>query len=89
MKTRFRFLADKVADLVSDGIAENVFRPVDPFIASQVFTAMINSAQELRRWVPGTSENAVLGLYLAAFFEGIAGTAAETTKPFRQFTRAR
>jgi AcrR family transcriptional regulator len=75
MKTRFRFLADKVADLVSDGIAEGVFRPVDPFIASQVFTAMINSAQELRRWVPGSKEQAMLALYLAPFFDGIAGTA--------------
>lgn len=72
MKARFRFLADKIADLVSDGVADGVFRPVDPFIASQVFTAMINSAQEFRRWVPGAKDDRALELYLAPFFEGIA-----------------
>lgn len=71
MTARFRWLADKIADLVSDGIAEGVFRPVDPFVAAQAFTAMINSAEELRRWAPGVTPDTVLELYLRPLFEGV------------------
>lgn len=71
MKSNFRSIADKLADLISDGIAERSLRPTDPFIAAQAFTATINSAQELPRWVPGATAATALALYLPPLFEGV------------------
>lgn len=43
-------MAMRFAGMLSDGIAESTVRPVDPMIASQMVTGLINSAYDMRNW---------------------------------------
>jgi hypothetical protein len=52
-------VAQRFAGMISDGVAEGTIRPVDPFIAAQMITSMINSTADLPLWVRGvTAEEA-------------------------------
>ncbi|MGR3322421.1 MAG: TetR/AcrR family transcriptional regulator [Pseudooceanicola sp.] len=43
-------MAVRFAGMISDGIAEGSIRPVDPLIASQWVTGLMNSAHDMRFW---------------------------------------
>lgn len=65
-----RRVADHFAAMISDGIAEGSIRPVDPAIAAEALTAMINAASDLPFHVavdPGT----VAGLYARPLLVGV------------------
>jgi len=56
---------------ISDGIADGSVRPVDPRIAAQMITAMINAAAELQHWAPNLSPDAAIATYARGLFEGV------------------
>ncbi|WP_375690493.1 TetR/AcrR family transcriptional regulator [Pseudooceanicola sp. LIPI14-2-Ac024] len=43
-------MATRFSGMISDGIEEGTFRPVDPLIASQWVTGLINSSHDMRFW---------------------------------------
>ena len=50
--SQFDRVSDRFAAVISEGIADTSIRPVDPIIAAQMFTSMINSAAGLPAWIP-------------------------------------
>ena len=59
----FDRLAQRTAGVISDGIADGSIRPVDPTIAAQFITGMINAAAELHHWMHGGTEEAAVALF--------------------------
>ena len=57
--------------MISDGVADGSVRPVDPRIAAQMITGMINAAAELQHWAPGLSADGAIGVYVRALFQGV------------------
>ena len=56
-------MATRFAGMISDGIEEGSIRPLDPLIASQWVTGLINSAHDMRLWAaeqPSRSEAVAL-----------------------------
>ena len=54
---------ERMVGLLVDGLVDGSVRPQDPAIAAQVLDTAINAAAELRRWVPGISEDNITRLY--------------------------
>ena len=68
-------LAERMAVLLVDGLIDGSVRPQDMAAAARVLASVIDAAAELRRWVPGVSQDnagwlyarpALLGLLCAA-----------------------
>ncbi len=58
-------------DMLNDGLIDGSVRPCNVHIAAEMVTAMVNSAEELARWVPdATAENAA-GLYVRPLLDGL------------------
>lgn len=76
-ETRTKMLAqmDRVVgrfiDMVTDGVIDGSARPCDARIAGQMLMAQINSASELRNWVPDLTADASLDLYVRPIFKGL------------------
>ena len=66
----YQRLADRIADIVIDGIAEGSLRAVDPLLASQMFTDAIIAAHELPRWIHDIDRSNALRLYVKPIFRG-------------------
>lgn len=64
-------LGERFATLVIDGMADGSMRVVDPSIAAQVVSGMINAAAELERWASGTHAGNVFDLYAMPVFTGL------------------
>lgn len=64
-------LSERFAGFVADGIADGSMRAVDPMVAAQLVNGMINSAAELRRWVPEASEATASRLFAEPLFAGV------------------
>lgn len=64
-------VSDHFAAMISDGIAEGCIRPVDPFIASQMITAMINAAADLPDLNPGLRSEQAAELYARPLLVGV------------------
>lgn len=69
--TRFERLSNGFASTLADGIADGSVRAVDPIIASQMITAIINACAELHFWVPGIDKNSVSDIYARPALEGL------------------
>ncbi|HVY90561.1 MAG TPA: TetR/AcrR family transcriptional regulator [Hyphomonadaceae bacterium] len=64
-------VVERFTDMVSDGIMDGSARVCDPRVAGQMLMAMVNSASELKNWVPDlTAENSV-ELYARPLFKGL------------------
>ena len=76
-------LGERFATLVIDGMADGSMRVVDPSIAAQVVSGMINAAAELERWASGTHAGNVFELYAMPVFTGLqpARPGAEAAGP--------
>ncbi len=76
-ETRTKMLAqmDRIVgrfiDMIADGIVDGSARPCDARIAGQMLMAQINSAAELRSWVPDLTPDASLDLYARLIFKGL------------------
>lgn len=71
MTRRMSLATFRFADMLSDGFADGSVRIADPRIASEMVTATINSAAELRRWVPGATRREVADLYVQPLLHGL------------------
>jgi AcrR family transcriptional regulator len=60
----------RLASLISDGIADSSLRPVEPNIAAQRLTGMINAASELHHWARNVTAATAANSYVRPFFEG-------------------
>lgn len=76
MAWRMSLATLRFEDMLSDGIADGSARICDLRIAAQMVTAMINSAAELHRWVPGAVPEQVSELYVAPLLYGLFGERA-------------
>jgi AcrR family transcriptional regulator len=65
-------LGERFASFVIDGMADGSMRVVDPSIAAQVVSGMINAAAELERWVQGAHAADVFDVYAMPVFTGLA-----------------
>jgi AcrR family transcriptional regulator len=63
MVRRSQRVSDHFAAMVSDGVAEGCIRPVDPLLASQMITAMINAASDIPVLMPKVGQDRVAELY--------------------------
>lgn len=68
---KFDRISDRLAAIISDGVADGSIRPVDPNIAAQMLSAMINAAAELGDWTPGMAPDQAAAIYVRPFFEGL------------------
>ena len=67
----FDRLSVRTAGIIVDGIADGSIRPVDPMIAAQLVTGMINAAAELRHWVHDVTEESVAELFVRPCLVGV------------------
>ena len=67
----FDRLSQRTAGIIVDGIADGSIRPVDPMIAAQLITGMINAAAELRHWVHDAGEENVVELFVRPCLVGV------------------
>ena len=63
MTERLDRITSRFADGISDGIIDGSVRPCDAAIAAQMITGLINSTEELPRWVVGTGPADAVSLY--------------------------
>ncbi|MDZ4369929.1 MAG: TetR/AcrR family transcriptional regulator [Phenylobacterium sp.] len=64
-------VSDRFASMISDGIAEGSIRPVDPFIASQMLNATLNSCADLGYLVPDVRPKAAPAVFVRPLLMGI------------------
>jgi AcrR family transcriptional regulator len=70
-------LAERMANVVVDGMMDGSIRALDSAIAAQIVIAAINAAAELQRWVPGANEANVAALYARPAIEGVLCAGAD------------
>lgn len=71
MAARMTLFTMRFAGMLNDGIVDGSVRPCDIRIASEMVTAMINSAEELDRWVPHFDRDRAGELYVRPLFVGL------------------
>ena len=54
---------ERMVGLLVEGLTDGSVRPLDPAVAAHILDNAINAAAELRRWVPGATEDNVTRLY--------------------------
>lgn len=64
-------VSDRFASIISDGIASGSIRAVDPFIASQMLTATVNAAADIRWWVNDVAPREAVDLYAKPLLMGM------------------
>lgn len=65
----------RFTDMLSDGIIDGSARPCDARVAGQMLMAMVNSASELKAWVPDLTADATAPLYCTPMFRGLFASA--------------
>jgi AcrR family transcriptional regulator len=65
----------RFGDMLNDGLIDGSVRPCNVRIAAEMITAMINSAEELGRWVRTASVDNAVELYVRPLFSGLIPTA--------------
>jgi hypothetical protein len=71
MLLQMDLVVDRFADMVADGIIDGSARAVDARIAGQMLMAQVNSAAELRAWVPDLTPDNSVELYVRPLFRGL------------------
>lgn len=66
----------RFAGMLNDGIVDRSVRPCDVRIAAEMITAMINSAEELDRWVPNLDRSRASELYVRPLLTGLSASFA-------------
>lgn len=61
----------RFTDMLSDGIIDGSVRPCDARIAGQMMMAMVNSASELKAWVPDVTADSSVPIYATPMFRGL------------------
>ncbi len=64
-------LSEHFASVVVDGVMDGSVRPIDPAIAAQLVSGMINASASIKRWVPEATIGNVADLYARPLFMGI------------------
>ncbi len=64
-------VSDRFASIISDGIAGNSIRAVDPFIAAQMLTATLNAAADIRFWLHDVTPQEAVDLYARPLMMGM------------------
>ncbi len=75
MSGRMARLTLRFADMLNDGMADGSVRVRDVRIAAEMMTAMINSAEELGRWVKTATADNAAGLYVRPLLAGLLADA--------------
>lgn len=68
MKLRLHAITQRIYDTLTDGILEGSVRPVDAWIAAQMINGAVNSAAELKLWVPALSVEEAIECYMRPLF---------------------
>jgi AcrR family transcriptional regulator len=71
MLLQMDLVVDRFADMVADGIIDGSARAVDARIAGQMLMAQVNSASELRAWVPDLTPDNSVDLFVQPLFKGL------------------
>jgi AcrR family transcriptional regulator len=71
MTSRMDRIAQRFADMITDGVLDGSARPCDPSIAGHMLMAMVNSAEEAPRWVKGMDKENAADLYARPIFTGL------------------
>jgi AcrR family transcriptional regulator len=64
-------VTDRFTDMIADGIIDGSVRSCDARIAGQMLMAQVNSAAELRNWVPGVTPESSVELYARPILKGL------------------
>lgn len=64
-------LSEHFASVVVDGMVDGSVRPIDPAIAAQMISGMINASASIKRWVPEATIGNIADLYARPLFMGI------------------
>jgi hypothetical protein len=64
-------IGTRFADMVTDGIIDGSARACDARIAGEMLMAQINSASQMRKFVPGITADSSVGLYVKPLFGGL------------------
>lgn len=73
---RFDTLTRRFANMLNDGIADGSVRPCNIYVAAEMLTALINSAQETRFWAPHLGHTGAHRSYLELLQRGFVGVSA-------------
>lgn len=68
-------ISEHFAGVVADGVIDGSVRPVDPAVAAQLISGMINASASARRWAPAASPVNVVDLYARPLFMGLLSPA--------------
>jgi hypothetical protein len=64
-------IVERFTDMLSDGIIDGSARPCDARVAGQMLMAMVNSAAELKAWVPDLTADGAVVLFCTPMFRGL------------------
>ncbi len=67
----FGRLSERTAGMIADGIVDGSIRPVDPVVAAQLVTGMVNATAELSKWSPAVTEANAADLFAKPLFLGL------------------
>ncbi|WP_053552590.1 TetR/AcrR family transcriptional regulator [Sphingopyxis sp. 113P3] len=70
MQRKLTLSTYRFADMLNDGLVDGSVRLCDMRVASEMVTGMVNSAQELQRWVPSASVENAAQYYVWPLFYG-------------------
>ena len=65
-------IAVRIASIFSDGMVDGSVRPLDSFVAAEVFLGMINTSDELRYFVRDLNFDIALKYYVEPLFLGMS-----------------
>lgn len=68
---RYNRITERFAAMITDGVADGSIRPVDPMIAAQMLTGMLNAAASLATWAPGVTRQEAAGLLARPLLMGV------------------
>jgi len=64
-------IAVRIASMFSDGVVDGSIRPLDSYVAAEVFLGMVNTSDELNYFVKGMNFDIALKSYIEPLFQGI------------------